>query len=370
MALKAYKRPALATAAEPISKKPAIEDPILVHCHTVCNALAKAVDYPGSVRSMLEAMATSALSSAKEERHPFQAKVADMVGEVLDSIESQAKDVVAELQGKVDGCSDDKVCRQAALSAAEQSIAVLKDATSKQATTLDTESAALEAAQKELAAAAKIQAEGDTQLKEAEEKKSALGAAQESFRLAKEGPANKATMKTLASIGKDFKFDAALMETLPFVLKKEPALRAGFDLVALEQLEAALSAALAELDKVIEEGAPSKADRDAAVAAAQATCYQAAAKHAAAQEAFSTAQKLEQEGKDKLAHAKEAVANFLPDAKALMDDYDNKKALLLQLSQGPIAAFKELQTRTLPSVLAPAATAEAEVEGQAEGEAA
>jgi len=338
------KRPAGADVPEPASKRRNVEDPRAARCRIVSEALTQADSYPESVRSMLQHIIPAALGTVKEEQHRFQAAVANMVGEVLRSMESQAKATVAELQAKVDGCEADKSSRTAKLLAAEQALSALKDATLKQEACLQDESRLLATARKELHSVQKIQLAADRRLQDAEQKKEMLQGAQARLQMfIKDKAADKDELKDLDSLGDSFGLDRSLMQAVPLVLKKDPASRSGFDSVALEQFEAALANELAKQTTIIDEAVPEKAQRDAAAKAAQAACEEATARHNAVRETHLAAEKSEQEGEKELVAAREAVANFLPDAKALMDEYDDRKAWLDKLGQGPLAAFKELQ---------------------------
>merc|ERR1719221_561383 len=55
-------------------------------CGKVAAALADAEDLPESVRNLLSAKLPQSLGVALEDRHPFQARLVEMVGEVLSGI--------------------------------------------------------------------------------------------------------------------------------------------------------------------------------------------------------------------------------------------------------------------------------------------
>jgi hypothetical protein len=64
---------------------------------------------------------------------------------------------------------------------------------------------------------------------------------------------------------------ASLKTALPNVVGKAPGDRGSFDLIVLEQFEADIVRRLSELQQTLEDGAPAAAEREAAVAAAEAT---------------------------------------------------------------------------------------------------
>jgi len=340
------KRPAGAPAAEPPAKKPSVKDLTEKKCSKVLSVLSQAESFPDSVRMMLEGMASLALSTAKNERHSFQAAVADMVGDLLKTVEARAEDAVKELQPKVDGCETDRVTRQEALASAKSKLESCKEAFSKQEAALQAAAEAMAASKKSLHTIQKAQTKGETAVEEAKAKKKQLEEAYANLlEPVKVSPAETAQVKGLTSLGRTFGFDPSILKALPAVLKKDPASRAGFDLVTMEQLEQDFKRALAEQTTILEEGTPATAQLDSDLEAALATYEEANKKHAAVQEASQADQAAVAEAEAALVEAKTAVDNYFPDTKAIMDEYDTKKAWLAELREGPLAAFRELYER-------------------------
>mmetsp|Transcript_49775 Transcript_49775/g.115521 ORF Transcript_49775/g.115521 Transcript_49775/m.115521 type:complete len:428 (+) Transcript_49775:52-1335(+) len=347
-------RSAVGSSATPrAAKRPAVEDPIVAKCMLVASALEKAEDVPRAARTMLQGMVVTALSVPVEERHRFQATVVEMIGEAFRTLEEGLVAAVAELQSKVDGCGEDKVAREAALVAAEQDLAGLKEASNKQQAALQVEQAALTVAQKELAAAEKVQKQGDARFQEAAERLEKLEGGRTSLlEPVRGGSVSSEGIQEFTNFCDDVNFDRALVQALPLVLKKEPDQRFGFDLVVLDLLEAEFKEVLDKLQTEVQEGAPAKEKRAEAVAAASAAFEQATTRTAAADTAHATAVQALLDGQAALTAAQTAVKQFFPDAKALMDSYDERKAQLSEMRQGFLATFQELRDRSVAPLLA------------------
>lgn len=204
--------------------------------------------YPEDVLTMLAGSLDSIMSTCKEERHRHQQTAADMVSAVLKAALASAEAGVAAAQARLDELKAQKGDRDTTAEAAAAT------QTSKKETTIaarDAEKRAVEglkAAKKELAAANEARTTGDTELVEAEAKKTRLevflaGPFEEMKAGSLDDARTKEGCSEVLKIGKEYSFDDSLLTSLPSVIQKAPDARGGFDSLCLAQVQELLQQA-------------------------------------------------------------------------------------------------------------------------------
>lgn len=188
--------------------------------------------------------------------------IADMIGEALKAAEIALSSTTTACKGKVDNSAADKQAREAAVVQVSAQLERLVADTAAKKSALDEASKALKAAKAVTSEAKKVQSAGDAVLDTAEAKKARLVEAVSQdlaplkVRAAGASKEDKVSLKKLAAIGKEFSFDASMLEILPKAVKKEPADRGPFDAITLEKFEEQCHAAVAAIDAELAAGAP------------------------------------------------------------------------------------------------------------------
>merc|ERR1719291_590936 len=122
------KRPAAAGLSGAPAKKRPSTNPAMRKCVKVADAIS-AIDpevLPVSARELLTMLVEGSLSTPKDERHAFQGKVVDMLGQALHKADAHLEKAVQDAKAKSDGVKDERLTRQQALTKANQDLAALE----------------------------------------------------------------------------------------------------------------------------------------------------------------------------------------------------------------------------------------------------
>eukprot|EP00933_Yihiella_yeosuensis_P050198 TRINITY_DN47966_c0_g1_i1.p1 TRINITY_DN47966_c0_g1~~TRINITY_DN47966_c0_g1_i1.p1 ORF type:complete len:361 (-),score=161.10 TRINITY_DN47966_c0_g1_i1:221-1303(-) len=315
----------------------------------VAKVVKGAETYPQAVRAMLVENLELTLGLAKEERHQFQERIVQMLGEVLTSVQTGLEGKVAEAEGKVAAAEVEKGNREAAATAATATVTEKNEAVAQASTALSDATASVKQATKALKDAQAEQKQGDKDLESAEKKKNQLSDAfANSFTPLKNGEAEGVSgrVSTLAKISQEFGFDAALSTSLPSALGKAAAERGSFDNLVIGQVEAELQKHIESLTVQLAEGEPGKQERAAKVAAAEATLTACKATEEAAQGTQAASQAALKEAEaDSKAKAK-LLKQAAPELKQANAELSSLKEELKDLMEGAVAEFKESAERS------------------------
>mmetsp|Transcript_11188 Transcript_11188/g.30440 ORF Transcript_11188/g.30440 Transcript_11188/m.30440 type:complete len:370 (+) Transcript_11188:64-1173(+) len=303
--------------------------------------------YPEDVLTMLAGSLDSIMSTCKEERHRHQQTAADMVSAVLKAALASAEAGVAAAQARLDELKAQKGDRDTTAEAAAAT------QTSKKETTIaarDAEKRAVEglkAAKKELAAANEARTTGDTELVEAEAKKTRLevflaGPFEEMKAGSLDDARTKEGCSEVLKIGKEYSFDDSLLTSLPSVIQKAPDARGGFDSLCLAQVQELLQQATSDLAAALAAGELAKAERASAVAASEGALAAAEAQEAAGRRAVLEAKREEAEAGEALRAAKAAAKAFDPELREACDALGGAHAALRRLQDDAVAPFTAL----------------------------
>jgi len=362
------KRPAAAVAA-PVAKKPAVSEPETVakkpaaaesegaskSCALVANAIANAPGYPPEVLAMLSDTLHQCLAIAKDERHAFQARMVEMIGEVLKSseanIQGQLK-VADEGVSKVEADKAGRESEEASMKAVVEDKTRAEEAAEK---TLEESVGALNTAKEAFSKAQDEQKMGDAELEAAGERRATLTSTKtEVWDPLKEGSPEKpqSYVQTLMKVANDFSFDASMLTALPAAICKAPGDRGAFDAIVLEQVAAEFHRCTEALEQTITSGDSARSERAAKVSSSAAEFEQATESEKACREALKTAKAEKKEAVASRRVVSKALQALAPELKKAAAELERASASLEDFRMGPLMAFQELVQR---SALAPAA---------------
>jgi len=364
---KSLKRPAAADAGA--SKKVARDQ-----CSEVADALQDA-ELPKTVLSGLfnKTVLKDCLGVPKEDRHPFQEQVIQMITEVMESIESGMKSKIEAAEKALAESDTAKAAKEAAEKTAEETVTT-KKAEAEAAKTAASEAAeAAKAAKAALATATSEQKSGDAELDAAIAKKEKLVSAKDgTYGAFKAGTMEEdkkdAGLIELVALGKEFGMDGTLLTSLPSALKKAPDARGTFDQMVCTTVEQTLDKNIASLAETITSGEPAKAERASKVAAATTASEAAEAESVAKKEASTTATSALKEAEAALKAAVKEVKGHGPLTKELQKSLKADQAALEDFVGGPKEAFTSLLAYTLIVPEEPEAPADAEAPAETAAE--
>eukprot|EP00928_Gymnodinium_smaydae_P042143 TRINITY_DN2841_c0_g1_i5.p1 TRINITY_DN2841_c0_g1~~TRINITY_DN2841_c0_g1_i5.p1 ORF type:complete len:377 (-),score=126.29 TRINITY_DN2841_c0_g1_i5:301-1431(-) len=362
------KRPAAAAAATDAGQKRQRQQK---DCAVVAAALEKA-DLPLHVRQLVKSLAPHALSVCVEERHDYQKKAVDFIGEVLAGIETSLIDASKNADAAVASLDEEKARREQAVVAGAKDVAVKKgDAAMREAelveagTKADKATEALKARQNEAKAILASHA------RTAGVKESLEALMAQTLQPMREAAATAKAVGTLIKQVRELGItDNSLLEAVHHTFIKEPATRGDFDAEVLRNLDAALTARLQALEAELASMAPEKTQREQAVAEAEQIHGEVRGSQSMARTAVADAAAEVKAAHKALQEAEKALKNFGADSKRATEKMSAAKRELVAFTEGALATFKSLKERCLP-VLPPVAEAAADKEpGEAEQSAA
>lgn len=343
----ALKRSGQSSASGAPAKKRGRVDATSLKCSVVAAALRDAEELPQPAREMLGGLIDSSLHIFKEERHPYQVEVVEMVGRALADIEARLERDIRGLQGKSDGALAERGAREEAAATVEASQQALQTAAEEKQSAHNADVKAVSGARDALALAKEEQAAVAAELEKAAAGKRKLEVAlSEASKLQTEKVAKdkggKALVKSLVTLGTRHDFCESLLRGLPTAAHKEPDQRSHFDGLVIQQFLDDLAKQVAVVDAVLGAGDAKKAQCADAVTGAEVACE-------VAKETMETSGKVAEEaqakvttGKAAVKAAQKAIQNWLPDMKEVMDHLDEKRQELEDFRTGALASYAEL----------------------------
>lgn len=324
-----------------------------MQCELIVETLKGAESLQESMREMLGAGATAALSGFKGDRHRYQEDVVGWIGEAFDAIQVSLQQCSAEANSKVDNADAERSSLEAAVSTAQDSLAKLRDALADG----ELKSSNLEADASNAAIAVEdatsAEANAQERLADVATKKADLDAlVSEGGQYSKwqsEAAAKKDATAFVRTLKSKRKFEHDLIQALTPTLVVEPSARTAFDKLVLQHFEQAVATAATEYSSVLQGAEAEKTQHAAATAEAQQA--RDAAKAAARADsivAAAAAAAVEQSAVE-LKTAQQALREHGPavqEAAAAAKDAD---ASLEEFRSGPLAAFEELRDRSPPA---------------------
>lgn len=336
-------------------------NPVDEMLQSVHNALQCASEVPLNVVQMLMEMLPGSVGVFRDERHPYQSRVVDMIGTVLGGTEAQMHRTIENIEAQIAGMAAERVIREAAVTSAEEVFSAKREVANKNKYELGDDAKAFKAAKEKVAAAKASVTVADKDLQALVGKKALLeGAVNEFVKPLAAGTVGRdeATMlvESLMSVLRKFQLDESMMTALPTALAKEPSMRGSFDTTLVTQLDEAVSDRLAALSAQIAEADAIKAKHSSELKSGEAAFDSARMKQHSGAEAFNKARAEQKEAEDALAHAKEALANLDPEEEGLQVALKAAKEELQAFIDEPKKAFHTLSQRVAPPVQAAADT--------------
>jgi len=338
----------------------------------VVKALQEAGHLPEGLVAMLCKSARMVLHS--NERHPFEAKVVDMIQTVLEDAKSSMSNKMEEVRATIAKADEEKLELDATVSKTtnvlEQKTAV--SAERKQA--LSEATAACNAANVALQEAVKAQQKGNASAADVTAKLEKLGKTlDEAYAPLKDGPKEgdkigkrefskllKAVLTTFAA-----SCDKSLMRSLETTLETTPADRDEFDKLVLSHFETQCAAYRAKLEEVLTASKQENADHAEREESARKAVALAEQDVATCKEAADVAEEEQATANKEAAAARHAVDDFFPEMerrKTLSSSLEERLKLFVD---GPLKTFAVLKSPPPPEVAETKATDEAAMENPA-----
>jgi len=310
--------------------------------------LAAGKGMPQEVLTMLCNSLQLTLTSFKEDRHPFQSELVEMVAKSLSLAEESLTESVAAAEAVVNNGDAEKVKRETAVKEAEEAYSASKEAHKQKQAAKNEAAEAFQATVQPLRDALAQQKDGDKDALALDAAKASLDKAIADLLTPLKAEGGK--QKQLQALSKALDgFDGSLLEAMQLPLAKKPDQRGSFDNVILVQLDQHIATKVAALEAELAQAAPAREQRAAIVTAAkEAEAVAKSASDTAAGE-LKTAKEAEAAAKSALGTAKEAVENFEGELAAAAKSLDKARAKLENFRTGAMASFIELQERTAPA---------------------
>jgi hypothetical protein len=345
------KRPAAATAGG-AEKKRATE--IAGKCSEVVAALTKTDTLPDVVRKMLSTMARSGcLTTDAANRHPFQVKTVDMVGQTLASIKVKLQEDVVTAQAKVDGADVEKASRAEAVEAAAKKLAELEQIAKTAREAMDADKAAEAVAKLAMSAAEKTISSTESDLTSAEKMKAELESTRkdvfEPLKTSKAtGLQGRRDLSNLVKVLKESGCESSLADSLTETFGKEVEARATFDNIVINEIESQMTKQVAELEATVSQGETRKLEAANSKSTAEADHAASMAKLAASKDALTAADVAVSDGKKALAEGKVAMASYEKDMKGAAAALSSTQSDLDKFLNGALKSFEDLKDLAPP----------------------
>lgn len=308
-------------------------------------------EVPENCRQMLIAMLPTSLCVPSDERHPHQAMVVDMVGDVTEDVASRMKASIDTAAARVTEleASRPELDRQKSEAEAKSAVA-LADVDAKKIALSD---ASVQVAEAKAFLSDKQQAlkAAEAPLKPVRKEKESLEAILSSDFKALCDPAEweagkgKKRCNAIVSLAKKLSFDESLTSSLSGSLSKKPDERTQFDGMVLQQFEVGVSEKLQQLAAILETGSISVADCVSAVNSAQSEFEKRKGVSDAAAAVLQAAQSEHRSCMSALQVASDAIEKYLPDLKRACDDHEAKVEELKNFQEWNVFCYKSLKER-------------------------
>lgn len=349
-AMKGHKRQA--AHAKGGEAKRGKKDTIPLKCKLVAAAIDEADHLSGPCKEALAAAALPSLGVPVEERHAFQEKVVEHLGQALVTVEKAKADSLAAADLRVAGADAEKATRLAAEEAAKESAAAKAAECDEKKKLLEEATGAEKAQKAALASAQKDQKHLEKALKKAEhEKEKYTEAHGTSFKALSEGMYEtakdaKAYLHKVTPICKEMKLDTSLLTSLSSAVEKKKDSRGTFDDLVISQLGDALQARITGLTSEVEKAMAEYKEGADKAGAHEADFVAAETARKAAEEASGTARAEKKTLEKDLAEKSDSLESWEDDLREMIADRDEKARELEHFRTGPLATFAALKSRS------------------------
>lgn len=287
---------ARAAAASTEAKKAKIVDPIAVKIEQISKTISDPeCKLQDSHREMVLMAIPHTLTVPSEERHEYQSKVAQMVGQVLNDYVAQWKQEVSDSKDNIIASAQKA---DQALKLVEESAGKMNDQeedVKKCKDVVHEDSEALHAAEEALKLASKEVAEFDENLQMTIAQKDECNSIyNEYFVPLKSGGVDAKEiarfMKTVQPMLKKLSTESSLLTAIAPAFKKSPDERGAFDNMAIEGAEGMFTKQLGELQELIDKADTTKAEKVSTETLSQETLKAATEKRTASEHALKAAE--------------------------------------------------------------------------------
>mmetsp|Transcript_11287 Transcript_11287/g.20026 ORF Transcript_11287/g.20026 Transcript_11287/m.20026 type:complete len:476 (+) Transcript_11287:14-1441(+) len=343
--------PPLATFLQPERSK-RLNDPIHAKQALIIDAITGMDDLSNSTRELLCSVVSTSLGVAKDERHAFQSQAIAMVGQALATFETRMKEDIKKSRTRLAETVKQQHEKEAATAHAEKGVF-------GKATALASAKDALEKARNARVLGKKAWSEAEAAKKKCEAdleryeklriklrnfencgKKAGRLPSEEQFSSQHHGEEH--SRSSMVQLGKEIGIDSAVLAAVQVVLNKAPSERTSFDALALKQWETEFAAALADVEKILADAEPKRAEHRSLVEKSQQTCDELEVQFKECSDAFSAAQTEHKNAQAATASAKSMLATA---ERIMLQAKQAQQVQTLRLAdfqKGVLTAFQEL----------------------------
>jgi len=322
------------------------------HVPVVVAALSKCEALPEDLRTVFEVALPTVFGANKVDRHAYESEIVAQAEKSLVDVQAAIEKKHAEALAAQNSviAPEEHARRTKAKEAAESSAKDAEDKFEEKKEKHATAKKAVHDAKGVLKAAEKDAQHMEKEMQANSEKKASLTEVLASeFVLLKDGTSNtpegKKAVKTLEAIGKQYKLDNTLFQTLPLTCKKEPENRTEFEVMMFTSLKAAIDREIDSITQKAAEQEPGKASKLATVATAKEALEKAEASLSAVNEELSAAQAANKEAQKEVTKADHYLYKIWSDMKAACDAQDELAAEIKNFSETIVAAFEQLKEK-------------------------
>jgi len=306
----------------------------------------KSASLPSEAKAMLLQGVPHSLTTFADERHSYQKSMVQMASESLSGVENTLVANVVAAKQKVDSF-DQHQMEMAIPQQARANAPLIGTAASKWADTISAKMT-LQQAGGPLKAALKEQKAGDADYNAAAAKSEKLNAAKAQLESMKAEVPSKQAVAKLQSHLREFDVEEALLGSLGGVLCRPASEQGDFEAMTLGQLNDKLAVKTQETAAGLAQLEPGKAQRAAAVAAAQGVHDAAKEKLDNANAALKAAESAVKDGEQALKTAEKSLHNFAGALKSAESHLKQEEGALAAFRSGPLEAFKFLESCNTP----------------------
>jgi len=318
----------------------------------VAAALADAEDLPESVRSLLSAKLPQSLGVALEDRHPYQARLAEMVGEALSGIEARLQERLESASKEVGDADGARAGLEAAAAEAQAAVEAKEVALKDQKDALTGVVKDLKSAKSALAEAEVARKTGDADIEMVVAKQEQLGAFHKDVCVPLASGVGQEAMtdeilKRVAKVGEDFDMDASLLSSLPGAIVADPEARGEFDRLVITQLDDHVTQQLNALADQVGAAEPAKAERQRKVEEARTALEGLEEQQRASSVAVVAADAAWKEAASYLSAAQKALRDFGPEMQNTAKRCDALKEKLEDFRDDILGTYQQLKARSI-----------------------
>jgi hypothetical protein len=344
---KGMKRTQEMTSDAPAEKKPKTDSKF----KPIIEGIDQACALNDSCRHMLLAAIPGSLDTPSDLRHETQHAFVKMIGQALEEVLARMQQALDDQRTKLEEFESSKSTLIGKVTEGKDALAEADNTQQSKKSALADKAQALKDAKTALEEKKEAQRTGDIAVDEASKLKSALDQVLDiDLKAIVEGEFASADAgthyKSLEPFFVDLILDDSLKTALPITCVKPKADRGHFDIMVISELQKCFSKKQAELSQMLAEAIPRKAERDAAVEAAETHVKDAQDLQDTAAEELVSAKGLWRQAFKTVKLAEAEVAAYEPERLKVEGEKDAKAAILDNFKQYNLGCFELLRDRT------------------------